>query len=106
MLKVVVGPPDGYVEGEIASVRKEGKRVVVISSERGSNPLDLVRIAKLNALEPKFILSGVYVSRAFNVFQAERLISELGPEAAISMSALLLVAVSLGVIEVRRVWKK
>ena len=45
MLKVVVGPPDGYVEGEIASVRRVGKRVVVISSERGFDPLARAKYA-------------------------------------------------------------
>lgn len=95
MLKVIVGPSDGYVEAEIASNRKEGKKVVVISSEHGFDPLELASIAKINALDPKFILSGVYVSRAFNVFQAEKLISELGPEKANSLHASLLVAIDV-----------
>ena len=67
MLKVVVRRPDGYVESEILSIRRENRKVVVISSEHGFDSLELARIAKLNILDPKFILNEVYVSRACEI---------------------------------------
>jgi len=96
MLSVVIAPPESsQLEKRIVDYRERRGRVVIISSERSLRVTDMSLIAASRGMNPRETLKGIYVSRAFNMFQAENLMSEAGARAAMDLRADILLAIDL-----------
>ncbi len=95
MLRVIVASPDSkQVEERIISYREQGK-VMIVSSEHSLDVVALSLIAASRGMNPQDALRGIYLSRAFNMFQAENLMSEIGPRVALESKANALLVVDI-----------
>jgi len=95
MLRVVVAPPGSDVEARIIDHRERGGKVMVIGSEHSLDVIAMSVAAASRGMNPQEALRGVYISRAFNMFQAENLMSETGPTAAVDFRASAFFAIDL-----------
>jgi len=96
MLRVIVAPPSSkQVEERIIGFREQKGKVMIISSEHSLDFVALSLIAASKGMNPQDALRGIYLSRAFNMFQAENLMSEMGPRAALESKASVLLAIDI-----------
>jgi|GEM_PF-3345925 len=96
MLRVIVATPDSkQVEERIIGYREQRGKVMIISSEHSLDVVALSLIAASRGMNPQDALRGIYLSRAFNMFQAENLMSEIGPRVALDSKAGVLLAVDV-----------
>jgi hypothetical protein len=96
MLRVIVAPPDSkQVEERIIGYREQKGKVMIISSEHSLDVVALSLVAASRGMNPQDALRGIYLSRAFNMFQAENLMSEMGPRAALESKASVLLAIDI-----------
>ncbi len=96
MLRVVVAPQSSkLVEERIVDYRERMGKVVIISSEHSLDVIAMSLAAASRGINPQEALRSIYLSRAFNVFQAENLMSETGPGVAAELKASIFLAVDI-----------
>jgi hypothetical protein len=83
------------VEGRVVDYRERMGKVVIISSERSLDVVAMSLAAASRGMSPQEALRRVYLSRAFNMFQAENLMSETGPRVAAELKATVFLAVDI-----------